>query len=703
MKRVDADGHDSNLYSDGDPQQAIAPTLLRASEMNAMQEEICNTIELQGLTLDSADDTQLHQAIGSKKGQFTLVTSQSSAANITGVIADKTKNYNWSFEASLKRRHDDLAGVDDSAFYTNLGGSFNSALTGIAIDKDDNIIAIGAFSNFDSNGLNYVTKLDKDGNEDTEFTDKCANGPSSLVYGVDTDSLGNIYLAGVFGNWNGASQFSKFIKLYPTGIMDHDFANNMGGGLISTCNTVKVQSDGKILVGGTFTATGYGTRNRLVRINPDGTEDAAFYTNLGGGFNGAVSEVQVQSDGKILVLGAFTQLNSITRNYVVRLNGDGTVDTAFYTNLGSSFNEEPYVMLPLKSGKILFGGAFATLNAVARTRIVCLNDNGTVDTTFYGNVPASITGATSVQSFLEQKNGRILVGGDLTSLNLLELEAVGTEVSSFTTNMGTGFDSNVTKLEKQSDGKIIVGGPFTDLDGNTRNYMLSLSGDFYADEKIVNTIQEDSLGVLSLSEEYREGDLSGITLSIDSSTGQIKYTSTTMTGTEINSYIYYALRNNNLAIRQATNKSDGIVKMAEGSKTNVVIDQENSGDWKDSTGLIWNGTAPTTLVFFKYKWIRTGKIVHFVFEYEYGAGGSTTGVKFNVPSEIGNVVGYRSQSTPYPFEGGGRMTGTKTFTGTNCRLQILNNATSQQFHLTSYNASAVNAKYGNGSITYFIN
>ena len=94
-------------------------------------------------------------------------------------------------------------------------------------------------------------------------------------------------------------------------------------------------------MGGSFSVLNGITRNCLVRLNNDGTEDTSFYTNLGTGFNqvaNSIYRISIQSDGKILVGGEFTTLNGITRNRLVRLNNDGTVDTSFYTNLGTGFN-----------------------------------------------------------------------------------------------------------------------------------------------------------------------------------------------------------------------------------------------------------------------------------------------------------------------------------------------------------------------------
>src|SRR5438093_670306 len=95
---------------------------------------------------------------------------------------------------------------------------------------------------------------------------------------------------------------------------------------------VVVQPDGKILIGGDFTTLSPNggaavTRNRIARLNPDGTLDA-FNPNA----NGTVYAIAVQADGKILAGGLFTSIGGQTRNRIARLNSDGTLETAFDPN-----------------------------------------------------------------------------------------------------------------------------------------------------------------------------------------------------------------------------------------------------------------------------------------------------------------------------------------------------------------------------------
>src|SRR4051812_39455167 len=146
-----------------------------------------------------------------------------------------------------------------------------------------------------------------------------------------------------------------------------------------------VQADGKILVGGSFTMLGGGgtgttPRNFIARLNPNGTLDS----NFNPGANALINAIAVQPDGKILVGGAFTMLGGITgttsRNYIGRLNADGSVDTSFDPGANGSVD----VIVVQTDGKILAGGNFGGLGGstgtTLRNRIGRINADGTVDT-----------------------------------------------------------------------------------------------------------------------------------------------------------------------------------------------------------------------------------------------------------------------------------------------------------------------------------
>src|SRR5207248_4876919 len=107
------------------------------------------------------------------------------------------------------------------------------------------------------------------------------------------------------------------------------FDPNANGSVLA----VVVQPDGKILLGGNFTTLSPNggaavTRNRIARLNPDGTLDTNFNPNA----NLDVNTIAVQADGKILVGGFFTSMGGQTWNHIARLNANGTLDTSFNPN-----------------------------------------------------------------------------------------------------------------------------------------------------------------------------------------------------------------------------------------------------------------------------------------------------------------------------------------------------------------------------------
>src|SRR2546422_1049975 len=133
-------------------------------------------------------------------------------------------------------------------------------------------------------------------------------------------------------------------------------------GANNAVDALAVQADGKILVGGVFTTLGGGgagttPRNRIGRLNSDGTLDTSFDP----GANGAVNALVVQADGKILIGGTFTTLGggsgTTTRNRIGRLNPDGALDPTFDPGASGSV----YALEVQADGKILVGGDFTTI------------------------------------------------------------------------------------------------------------------------------------------------------------------------------------------------------------------------------------------------------------------------------------------------------------------------------------------------------
>src|SRR5262249_8703829 len=119
-----------------------------------------------------------------------------------------------------------------------------------------------------------------------------------------------------------------------------------------------------------------------------------------------------QNDGRVLIGGGFTSVNGIGRNHVARLNSDGTLDNRFDPGTGS---DGGVLCLVLQlDGKVLVGGRFLHVNGVVRNGIARLNGvDGGLDLTFD---PGAGTDGP-VNSIALQPDGKLLIGGEFTRVN----------------------------------------------------------------------------------------------------------------------------------------------------------------------------------------------------------------------------------------------------------------------------------------------
>jgi len=165
------------------------------------------------------------------------------------------------------------------------------------------------------------------------------------------------------------------------GDVDLSFNSGLGAsGSAATVFAVAVQPDGKIVAGGAFSQVGNEARGNIARFNADGSLDTTFLSS-GVGANGDVFSVVVQADGKILLFGDFTTVNGAARNRIARLNSDGTLDFSFLAT-GTGANLAVNTAALQSDGKITIGGRFTTINGTTRNRMARLNSDGTLDNSF---------------------------------------------------------------------------------------------------------------------------------------------------------------------------------------------------------------------------------------------------------------------------------------------------------------------------------
>jgi uncharacterized delta-60 repeat protein len=382
-------------------------------------------------------------------------------------------SYNGTTRNRIIRLNTD--GSIDGTF--NIGTGFNGDASVIWVQSDGKILVGGSFTTYNENGRNFIARLNTDGSIDNTF-----NIGTGFNLGVSTVFLqpdGKVLVGGNFNFYNrltaAVSQTrNRIIQYNKNGDIRYDVVG-LGTGLNGSVKVIIFQSDGKTLVGGDFTNYQISTflANRIVRLNPDGSIDVTF--NTGAAFESIVQTMCIQSDGKILVGGNFTSYNGTTRNKIIRLNTDGSIDNTFNIGTGVSGNVFSIVIQP--DGKILVGGTFTAYNGTTRNNIIRLNTDGSIDNTF--NIGTGFN--TTTRTLVIQPDGKILVGGDFIAYNgslrnnIIRLNTDGSIDNTF--NIGTGFNNRVWTLSIQSDGKILAGGEFDTYNGNGRNFIVRLNTD----------------------------------------------------------------------------------------------------------------------------------------------------------------------------------------------------------------------------------
>ncbi len=364
-----------------------------------------------------------------------------------------------------------VAGTLDTSF--NVGTGANGAVDSAVLQSDGKTLFVGDFTAVNGVARSKIVRLNADGSVDSTFAP--SPGADDRVSSVALQADGKILIGGDFDNVNGASR-KGIARLNTDGSLDATF--NPGSGANDRVFSVAVRPDGRVLITGIFTTINATNRNRVALLNSDGTVNGGFSVGTGpmsGANPVGPYDIAAQSDNKAIITGWFTTVAGVTRNRVARLDAFGGVDTSF--NPGTGPNDDVYDADVQPDGKILIAGWFATVGAVSRDGVARLNSDGSLDPTFDPG-----TGVNGGDGYVVkvQSDGKVLLGGSFTTFNgaarsrIVRLEANGSLDTSFVP--GTGANAVVETIQVQTDGNIVIGGDFATYDGVARPRMARLIG-----------------------------------------------------------------------------------------------------------------------------------------------------------------------------------------------------------------------------------
>jgi uncharacterized delta-60 repeat protein len=368
-----------------------------------------------------------------------------------------------------------LNGSRDLSFDTNLG--FNGRVNDFKLLPSGKVIVCGDFSTY--NGVRRIglARLNSDGTLDTDFdAGEFKIYTSAYLSTVLVHPDGRIFVGGFFNSLN-EKEYSFLVALAADGAVDPNFKEGWGASFV--VESLALAPDNKILATGGFTSYNGVTRERIARLQVDGSLDESFNTNDTYHFDDQVTAVAIQSDGKIIAGGDFTSYLGKSRNKIVRINEDGSLDETFAVGKGFNYSFNDLIVQP--DNKILLAGQFSTYQGEQHQRLIRLNPDGGVDNTLA--VGTGFDGG--VYSMALQNDGKILVGGYFSNYNgtprkkIARLLPGGTLDPAF--DAGLTFDQEIEVLAVQDDGKILAGGSFTKVNGNAANHIVRLNPDGTAD------------------------------------------------------------------------------------------------------------------------------------------------------------------------------------------------------------------------------
>lgn len=305
------------------------------------------------------------------------------------------------------------------------------------------------------------------------------SGVDSTLQVMARQSDGRVVIGGNFIIVNGVNRF-RIARLNANGSLDTSFGAGQSGA-DDFVNVMAIQPDGRILIGGNFTTVNGVSRRFVARLNADGSLDTTFGANLPF-LNNRVFSMALQSNGKILIGGTFNTVNNVAPGGIVRLNSDGTLDTTFDAGLDLGTFSGTFAIAVQSNGRILIGGEFTGVNGVTRGSLARLNADGSVDTTFGNGLNVSGNRFPKVRDIAIQPDGRILIAGGFTAVNgvargaIARLNADGTLDTTFGNGL-SGVSGTVEKIARRSDGQIFIVGDFSGVNGAPRGCIARLNTD----------------------------------------------------------------------------------------------------------------------------------------------------------------------------------------------------------------------------------
>lgn len=261
-------------------------------------------------------------------------------------------------------------------------GGFNDIVYVLVRDTLGRLLLGGEFTQYQGTSAPKFARVDPStGDLDSSFMSNIGTGFNLTPRAIHVSSDGSILVGGGFTRFQFANTRNRLIRFTNTGAEDATFYSTLTGTASSAANSgfdsdVKVivqhSTDGGYLIGGSFRTLSGRSVNRIVKIGISGTPNEGFLTNIGSGPDGDVRAIAEDGSGNILLGGDFTSFDGVAAQRLVRLSREGIVDTTFAGHVASGFDGTVTSIVVQSDGKILVGGEFSSFKGTTAKRIARL-------------------------------------------------------------------------------------------------------------------------------------------------------------------------------------------------------------------------------------------------------------------------------------------------------------------------------------------
>jgi len=327
----------------------------------------------------------------------------------------------------------------------NPGSGVDSLVRSVIVQTGGKIIIGGDFVSVNGTPRKNIARLNSDGSLDNAFDPGA--GFNDGVYAIALQPDGKILVGGGFSVFNG-TPIKSLARLNANGTLDNSFGSSVDAG--GSVYGIALQPDGKAIIGGSFSEYGGEVVGFIARVNSNGSLDNAFAANTGDGFNAGTWRIALQDDGKAVVVGAFNEFDGTPRERIIRLNNDGSLDASF--DPGAGFSNWTLGLALQPDGKVLVGGLFTEFDNNSREFVARLNSDGSIDPSFDATTAVN----WHVFNLLLQPDGKVIVIEWGYPLQLVRLNADGTKDPTFVTGsgfVGGGLDGGPASFALQATGR----------------------------------------------------------------------------------------------------------------------------------------------------------------------------------------------------------------------------------------------------------